>query len=82
MSKPEHQRATELGEEQSEAYHSLAITSEATPFAEDLVSELERLGVQAQNGNPDFDTLLEELEQAEKQFRDLAAKAEYLQQNN
>lgn len=78
----QHQRSTELGKEQSEAHHALAITSEATPLAEDLVAELERLGVQAQDGEPDLDQLTDELEQAETQFRELAAKAEYLRQNN
>jgi phage shock protein A len=77
-----NQRATEVGKEQSEAHHALAITSEATPLAEDLVAELERLGVQAQDGDPDLDQLTDELEQAEKQFRELAAKAEYLRSNN
>jgi phage shock protein A len=82
MSKTEHQQTTELGKAQSEAHHALAITSEATPLAENLVSELQRLAVQAQDGDPDLDQLTDELEQAETQFRELAAKAEYLRQNN
>ena len=78
MSQTEHQRTTELGKEQSEAHHALAITSEATPLAEHLVTEFQRLGVEAQEGDPDLDQLTDELEQAEQQFRELAAKAEYL----
>ena len=82
MSQTDHQRTTELGKQQSEAYHALAITSEATPLAEHLVTELQRFGVEAQEGDPDLEKLTDELEQAEQQFRELAAKAEYLRQNN
>jgi len=72
---------TETAKRQANTYHVLATTSQATPVAEDLIESLQDAAVAAENGNPDLGSLVEDLEQAEQQLRELTARAQYLQQS-
>ena len=81
MSQTEHQQTTELAKEQSEAHHTLALTSEATPAAKHLLEHLQALGRDAEEGDGDLGKLADQLEEAERTFHGLKKRAEYLDMN-
>lgn len=79
MSAPEStQTAVETGKQQSEAYHSMALSAEAIPFTEDLLEALLALDQAAEEGDTDLSSLASELRTAEQQYHDLRKRAEYL----